>query len=108
MVDSNHPAGTIWRFHATDNDVTVNVTATAMVNGARAARELTLLGGEISYLPSFAIAADIAEGRLRRLLPGHRSAPLGVYALYPHRRHLPAKARLFIERLTEHGKDLCV
>jgi len=108
IIDSNHPTGTRLTFRDAENDVTIDVSAKLMVNSARAARELALLGAGISYLPSFAIAEDIAEGRLRRLLPDHGSMPLGIYAVYPHRRHLSAKVRLFIEHLAEHCRELCV
>ncbi len=108
VIDSNHPAGTRWTVGDAENAVTINLTAKVLVNSARAARELTLLGEGISYLPSFAVADDIADGRLRQLLPNHASAPLGIYAMYPHRRHLSAKVRLFIEHLVEHCKDTCV
>ncbi|HXK56459.1 MAG: LysR family transcriptional regulator [Gammaproteobacteria bacterium] len=108
VVDSNHPTGTLWTFREGNNEITVNVTAKVTVNSARAARELTLLGEGISYLPSFAIADDIAEGRLRRLLPDHESVPLGIYAMYPHRRHLSAKVRLFIDHLAEQCKEMYV
>jgi DNA-binding transcriptional LysR family regulator len=97
-----------WTFHEVGNDVTVDVVAKMMVNSANAARELVLLGDGISYLPSFAIADEIAKGQLRRLLPDHESKPVGIYAVYPHRRHLSAKVRLFIEHLAEYCKDLCV
>lgn len=106
IVDSNHPTGTLWTFHKGEELVSVNVPAKLIVNSARAARELTLLGEGISYLPSFAVAEEIAEGRLRRLLHEHHSMPLGIYAVYPHRRHLSAKVRLFIEHLSEHCKEL--
>lgn len=108
VIDSNHPAGTRWKFHKAGNDVTVDVAAKMMVNSASAARELVLLGEGISYLPSFAIADDIAKGRLRRLLPDQESMPLGIYAMYPHRRHLSAKVRLFIEHLATHCDDMRV
>lgn len=107
VVDSNHPTGSLWTFRKAGKDISVNVTAKVMVNGARAARELTLLGEGISYLPSFAIAEEIAAGRLLRLLPDHESMPLGIYAIYPHRRHLSAKVRLFIDHLSEHCREMC-
>lgn len=108
VVDSNHPTGTRLTFHDAGNDITIDVPSKVVVNSARAARELALLGAGICYLPSFAIADDIAQGRLQRLLSDHKSTPLGIYAVYPHRRHLSTKVRLFIEHLAEHCKNLSV
>ena len=36
------------------------------------------------------------------LLPGYDfGTDVGIYAVYPHRRHLPAKTRVFIDFLAE-------
>ena len=37
-----------------------------------------------------------------RLLPGYDFGPdVAIYAVYPHRRYLPAKTRVFIDYLAE-------
>jgi DNA-binding transcriptional LysR family regulator len=101
VVDSNHPAGTRWKLGSGNGVVTVDVPTRILVNSARGARELVLAGQGISYLPSFAVSDDIAAGKLKRLFPGFEQKPLGIFALYPHRRHLSAKVRLFIETAVE-------
>lgn len=107
VVDSNHPAGTRWAFGSGGEAVVVDVSTRILVNSARAARELVLAGQGIGYLPSFAVSDDIAEGGLTRLFPGFEPEPLGIFALYPHRRHLSAKVRLFIETAVELCRDAC-
>lgn len=102
VVDSNNPAGARLKFHQEGHETVIDVPSKVMVNSARAARELTMLGAGIGYLPSFAIAGDLDAGRLQRLLPDHQSRPLEIFAVYPHRRHLSTKVRLFIEHLAEH------
>ncbi len=47
VVGSNHPAGSYWIFGEAENAVTADVTAKVLVDSARAAGELTLLGGGI-------------------------------------------------------------
>ena len=51
----------------------------------------------------FDVAVRIAEllaGSLVSLLPGYSfDGGVAIYAVYPHRRHLPAKTRAFIDFL---------
>ena len=71
------------------------------MNSARAGRELVLAGHGIGFLPSFAIADDIKQGKLKAVLPMHVPEPIGIYAVYLNRKHLSAKVRLFIEMAVE-------
>ena len=59
-------------------------------------------GAGIGRLPTFVAGPAIADGRLRRLLPDYEFATLAVYAVFPERRHLPAKTRAFVEFAVEH------
>jgi DNA-binding transcriptional LysR family regulator len=51
------------------------------------------------------VAADIACGRLVRILSDWRSAPAPIYALMPSRRYLPSKSRAFVEALAARLSD---
>ena len=50
----------------------------------------------MANLPAPFCAADLADGRLERLLPPHRSPAKWVYAAFPSR-ELPGAARAFVE-----------
>jgi DNA-binding transcriptional LysR family regulator len=102
VVDSNYAGGTHWTLGTEENAVTTDVATGIIVNSARAACELVLAGHGIGFLPSFVVADDIAKGKLKRLLSDYPSEPLGIYAVYPHRKHLAAKVRLFIDAAIEH------
>lgn len=52
-------------------------------------------------LPDFYIEDDVRAGRLQAVLPEQALADVGVWAVYPHRRHLPAKVRLLVEHLVD-------
>lgn len=97
VLDSNNPDGERWTIGSGDAAVKVPVRAGIQVNSARAARELLLAGHGIGYLPSFAVARDIAEGRLTRLLPEYPPQRHGIYGVYTHRKYLSAKVRLFVD-----------
>ena len=48
------------------------------------------------------VRGEIEDGSLLPLLPGYAfGSDVGIYAVYPHRRFLPAKTRVFIDFLAE-------
>ena len=64
-------------------------------------RNLALAGGGVTELPDFLVADDLAAGRLVHVLPEWNLSAGGIYAIYPSRKHLPARVRLFISLLRE-------
>ena len=71
-----------------------------MDNGA-ALHEMTLAGAGLALLPLFLVKHDLATGRLRQVLTPLTPPSVPVVAIYPHRRHLEAKIRHFIDMLAE-------
>jgi len=51
--------------------------------------------------PQFMLEADLAAGHLVRVLPDYEGPMLDTWAVYPSRRHLSAKVRLFVDHLVE-------
>lgn len=56
----------------------------------------------IAFLPAFLVAGYVAEGKLAPVLPESGGEPLSVNVVYPNRKHLAAKVRLFIDSLVEY------
>ncbi|MDD4882244.1 MAG: LysR family transcriptional regulator [Gallionellaceae bacterium] len=103
-VRQGHPqAATEWLFDGPHGSDKVRVDGNAVVSGSEAVRELLLAGLGCGSLPDFMVAADIAAGRLVRLLPEH--TPHGrfasLYALYLPSRQGNPKVRAFIDWLLE-------
>ncbi|PTQ09427.1 hypothetical protein CLG96_14635 [Sphingomonas oleivorans] len=48
------------------------------------------------------VAADLAAGRLERVLPDWASASAPIYALYPSGRYPSAKLRAFLSAMATH------
>jgi DNA-binding transcriptional LysR family regulator len=69
----------------------------AQANGAAAVHAMALAGAGLAILPDFMVEADLREGRLQRLLPGHRLPEGHFHAVYAG--HPPAKVRAFIDHL---------
>ena len=51
--------------------------------------------------PDFIIGEDLRRGDLVELMPTYRSIEIGIYAVYPSRKHLPLKTRRLIDFLAE-------
>lgn len=79
----------------------VALTPAMRSNSERVLREACVAGAGVLLATSINAWQDIAEGRLVRVLGDWRIAHVGVYAMYPHRRHLPAKVRTFVDYLAE-------
>jgi DNA-binding transcriptional LysR family regulator len=59
----------------------------------------------VALMAGFMIHNDLDEGRLVRLLPEYRPVELTMNAVYPHRHHLSAKVRTFIDMLVHHSAE---
>jgi DNA-binding transcriptional LysR family regulator len=60
-----------------------------------------LAGGGIALQPSFMVAQDLRAGALVEILPEYQSIELGIYVVYPTRKHLATKVRVLINFLAE-------
>ena len=105
IIDTNNPAGRNWSFISADKTQTIKVADHIQVNNARAASELVLSGNGIGFLPSFVVGAKIQNGELVRILHNYSSRPIGIYAVYLHRKHLSPKVRRLIDLLIESFKQ---
>ncbi|MEX2197526.1 MAG: LysR family transcriptional regulator [Burkholderiales bacterium] len=65
-------------------------------------REWAIAGLGVALKSTWDVRRQLEDGSLVPLLPGYDFATdVGIYAVYPHRRHLPAKTRVFIDFLAE-------
>ena len=80
----------------------VTVRPRLRVNGARPVRSMVLAGRGIGLCLLPTVERDLAAGRLVRVLEAFEAYERTVYAVYPHRRHLSARVRAFIDHVVEH------
>lgn len=64
--------------------------------------EWCLAGWGIAWRSTWEVEADIAAGRLETVLDDFAAPPNGIYALFPQRRHLALRVRLWIDYLKHH------
>ncbi|MEJ1158853.1 LysR family transcriptional regulator [Prosthecomicrobium sp. N25] len=86
-----------WTFHK-DGRAIVHVPDPVLsTNSSLALRHGVLEGLGLSIFPLCYIAADLATGRLRRLMADHDIGTVAVHAVYPSGRHLSPKVRAFVD-----------
>ena len=58
-----------------------------------------LQGLGIAWRSTWEVAGDVAAGRLQTVLADYAAPPNGIYAVFPHARHLALRVRLWIDFL---------
>ncbi len=81
--------------------VTVEGRSRLRLDSGEALRDAAVAGLGIAYLPGFLVDEDLASGRLEALLPSCEPVDVPIMAIYPSKRHLPAKVRRFIDLMVE-------
>lgn len=71
------------------------------VNNSAAYVSACLAGFGIIQVPAVGVRALLESGELVELLPKHCPAPMPVALIYPNRRHLPRRARVFMDWVAE-------
>lgn len=93
-------AARTWTLRNATEQVDVAIGGRFVLNGIGMMRRLATLDLGIAMLAEEIVADELANGRLRRVLPRWQATPIPVYAI-TETRLLPAKTRRFIEFLRE-------
>jgi DNA-binding transcriptional LysR family regulator len=101
-----YPYGDEWRFADRKGaPASVRVSGTLVTNSGDTLRLAALQGAGIFLAAGFLVHDDLEAGRLIRLLPEYRPVEFSMNAVYPHRHHLSAKVRTFIDLLVQHSAE---
>ena len=84
---------------------TVRMQAAARCSAPGTVQALVREGLGLSALPSFAVRQDLEQGRLVRLLDDWSLPRVGMHAVYPATRHVPAKVRALVDFLREGQRE---
>ena len=90
-----------WEFHRGREQFQIPVHGRLKSNHGEPLVDAALQGNGIVQSATFAVAAELADGRLQEVLPDWSLVPIGVYAVYPGRDYRPRKVEAFIEFLEE-------
>ncbi|MCX7279340.1 MAG: LysR family transcriptional regulator [Burkholderiales bacterium] len=91
-----------WHFDGPEGTVSVTTRPCIHANNGDTCRAAALAHQGIILQPSFLVGEDLAAGRLVELLPAYRSLEMGIYAVYPSRKHVPPKVRALVDFLALH------
>jgi DNA-binding transcriptional LysR family regulator len=90
----------VWRFTDAAGTVhDVRVTGNLHANSGDALRAAAIAGLGILYEPDFLLGSALRAGQLVRVLPDYTGAGGEIWAVYPSRRHLSLKVRLFVDHI---------
>ena len=90
-----------WRFEENGKTRNVRVKGTVSCNSGHALVDAAIKGIGIIQLPDYYLHPYIEEGQLVPLLEQNRSPEEGIWALYPHNRHLSPKVRILLDYLSQ-------
>ncbi|MDR6674297.1 LysR family transcriptional regulator [Xanthomonas sp. 1678] len=88
-----------WEFTRDGRDFEVEVSGTLVFNDSGLTQAAALAGLGLAQGFESVVAADVAAGRLVRVLDDWQQPFAGFYLYYPAREHLAPKLRVFIDHL---------
>lgn len=94
-----------WQFEGPDGPVSVRTQPCLTTNSGDTCRAAALVHQGVILQPSFVVDEDLAARTLVELMPEYRAVELGIHAVYPTRKHVPAKVRVLIDFLGERFAD---
>ncbi|WP_374278093.1 LysR substrate-binding domain-containing protein [Azonexus sp.] len=92
-----------WLFRDPDSGEaqTLKVGGSFECNDGAVLHEWALAGRGLAWRSLWEVGQDLKEGRLTSVLDAWQAPPMGIYAVFPQRRHLPLRVRLFIDLLKD-------
>ena len=97
-----------WTFKRAEETVSVKLKGNLFVNNGDYVLAAAIEGSGIGVLPTFIAFDALKSGQLVPLLGDWQVPPVGIYAVYPQTRALPAKTRVLIDFLVERfGPEPC-
>ena len=83
------------------NAVNFKVAGNFECNDGAVLHEWALAGDGLAWRSMWEVGGDLVSGRLVSLLDAYTAPPMGIYAVFPQRRHLPLRVRLFMDQLKD-------
>ena len=105
-IRTRMPSGVIyrWEFERRGEALALDVPGPIILDEPTLMIEAALAGLGVAYQWEWSVLADIAAGRLARVLEDWTPSFPGLALYYPGRRHVPAGLRAFIELVREIGE----
>ncbi|MCX7174198.1 MAG: LysR family transcriptional regulator [Proteobacteria bacterium] len=81
------------------SSVTIKVAGRLECNDGAVLHDWAVAGRGLAWRSLWEVEEDLRKGRLVSVLDGSAAPPIGIYAVFPQRRQLPLRVRLFIDLL---------
>ncbi|UTW52606.1 LysR family transcriptional regulator [bacterium SCSIO 12827] len=94
-----------WRHRGPDGPFAVRVDGPMRGNNGDLLRAAAVAGLGVVRSPTFIVGCHLVEGRLEQVLAEYEDDDRGIYAVYPHNRHLSAKVRAFVDFMAKRFAD---
>jgi DNA-binding transcriptional LysR family regulator len=101
LVFSDAPGSAEWRFADSKAGRKIRISGRLWMNSLEALAAAAKEGAGIVRLPSWQVEADLAAGRLVRLLAGYEPVPAPLHLLFQPSRLASPKVRAFADYLVE-------
>ena len=101
LLTNDASSSSKWRLLQDGTETAIHVTGNLVVNDGGIYKQAIMDGIGIGHLSRYLVYKDINEGRLIELFPDRRVIKSYIYFVYPQRRNLPLKTRVFIDHLRE-------
>jgi len=106
LIDTNGRWLSSWPFMRKNGEMfSVPVTGPMEVNSPLTTRAAAIAGLGFAPLPDFIARSAIESGELVSVLDEWTPRGGGIYAVYPHRRYLPVRIRVFVDFLAQWFKS---
>ncbi|WP_419736789.1 LysR family transcriptional regulator [Pseudomonas sp. COR18] len=99
LLNSHYSGREEWQYHSQHELLRVRVGGTFASNHYSLLKKAALAGAGIARLPSYALAAELADGRLRWLLRDYRTRDMPAYLVHPYQGGLPRRTQVLADYL---------
>lgn len=97
-----------WRFKGPDGEFMVPVSGDFEANLGDAVRMAAVSGRGLVQLLAYVVDSDLRASRLQAVLTNYAPDEMPIHAVYPHRKHLAATVRTFVEFLQERFQSILI
>ncbi len=99
LLNSHYSGREEWQYHRQHELLRVRVAGPFASNHYSLLKQAALAGAGIARLPSYALATELADGRLRWLLRDYRTRDMPAYLVHPYQGGLPRRTQVLADYL---------
>jgi len=88
-----------WQFTVDGRVVSMRVSGTMECNDGAVLRDWALAGRGLAWRSVWEVGEDLRAGRLKSVLDEFAAPDNAIYAVFPQRKHLPLRVRMFVDYL---------